>query len=301
MFRSIRPSVRIANRNTAKHGALARAAAATDCVFEAVEHRMHMSATLSSSGGLTVLGTFENDAITIDVNSAANRLTVTDNGVARDFALNKVRSVYVNMLEGNDSFSSSQSLFANMIIYGGGGNDNLFGGGGNDQIYAGNGNDTLTNSLGADTDQVWYHNSTGKVSVTLDDSANDGQSAPGVFGQSYEKDNVRSDIEEVHGSKFDDYLSGESLYNTGATLYGYRGNDYIVGSNKSDALYGESGNDTIFGLNGSDHVYGGQGADLMSGGTGSGMDALHYDDVREGRTSGVTVSLPELTVTGFEG
>lgn len=269
-----------------------------------MEQRQLMSAQLLSNGNLTVLGTFGNDSIGMTVNTTNGTVIVNDNGITRTFPLNKVKSVYVNTLDGNDYFSASTRLTMPMVIYGGSGNDNLTGGGGNDQVDAGPGNDTLFNSPGSDSmnggsdfDQIWYSSSTAPVSVTLDDSANDGLNN-GYF-KSREFDNVHSDIEEVHGSAYGDFLSAAGLYGRGATLYGYYGDDYLVGSDNADALHGDFGKDTIIAQGGDDQVWGGQGADLMIGGYG--FDTVRYDGADEGRIRGVVVSLPEPNTYPYEG
>ena len=76
-------------------------------------------------------------------------------------------------------------------------------------------------------------------------------------------------------------MRGTSGGNTGTSLtatsgstsqwaiYGFAGNDSIVGSAKDDWLFGGAGNDTINGGSGDDWIEGGLGVDSMTGGAGA--------------------------------
>ena len=134
------------------------------------------------------------------------------------------------------------------LIRGSGARDTLEGGIGDDTLQGGNGNDRLTGGEGADQlrggngfDHVFYTDSTEGVSVSL------------VSGEGYsgtaEGDILRG-IEAVHGSDFDDQISGNATRNA------------LFGGDGADSLYGNGGNDWINGGAGADLVAGGQGIDM---------------------------------------
>ena len=128
--------------------------------------------------------------------------------------------------------AGNDSLFAdadNDSLYGGPGTDDERGYFGNDTFYedaAPNGNDTLKGE--ADTDTVSYASRAAKVSVTLDDVANDGD----VAGAG-ELDNVQKTVENIIGGKGADTLIGSEF---GNTIDGGGGADVIDG--------GPAGSDT---------------------------------------------------------
>ncbi len=167
-------------------------------------------------------------------------------------------------------------------IDGGQGNDDLDGDGGEgDTIDGGPGNDTIhddhactpvggpnvgdTFSGGTGTDQLLYGGATVGVSVTLNDVADDG--LPG------EDDNVESDIENVTGGGYADYIEGDSQNNV---LNGLGGDDVIVGGGGDDLLEGSADDDVLDG---------GPGADTLEGDAGE--DVADYSS----RTQPVTVDL----------
>lgn len=56
-------------------------------------------------------------------------------------------------------------------------------------------------------------------------------------------------------------------------MYGFGGNDTLVGGPKGDQLYGHSGNDALYGKEGNDSLFGDEGNDYLNGGTGN--DSLY--------------------------
>lgn len=163
-----------------------------------------------------------------------------------------------------DDFLFTETFRANRLD-GGAGNDTLRGGWSSEEFIGGDGNDTVD-----------YSDHTFGVSVTLDDLANDGHrnvifdtaGAPtGVdvtpIDYSSERDNVRSDIENVIGGSGDDNLTGNSLPNR---LTGGGGNDLIVGGGSNDTLLGDDGDDTLVGGGGNDRLGGGPGDDVLFAG-----------------------------------
>jgi Ca2+-binding RTX toxin-like protein len=60
---------------------------------------------------------------------------------------------------------------------------------------------------------------------------------------------IVSDIDQVIGTKFSDWISGDDEPNA---LDGLGGDDFLSGGGGGDRLYGDSGNDTLIGGGGFD-------------------------------------------------
>ena len=150
-----------------------------------------------------------------------------------------------------------------------GGNDYLVGGADDDLIYGGAGRDWLEGGTGADqmiggegVDTVTYMNAESAVTVHL---------GKGVGTRGEARGDTYVDIENVHGSAYDDVLKGSS------------------GTNR---LVGRDGDDKISAGGGDDYLVGGRGADVLNG--GGGRDTAEYD----WSTAGVTVNLTTGTGQG---
>src|SRR5262249_3192728 len=146
----------------------------------------------------------------------------------------------------------------NDILHGGPANDIMDGGRNSDQLYGDAGNDTMDGGLecdlldggtGADSmeggggvpcDTVTYVSRTAHVSVTLEQTANDGETGEG--------DNV-TDVVRIIGGAGPDTLIGDA---NGNELCGGAGNDTLDGGMGDDALNGEADNDTELGGDGND-------------------------------------------------
>jgi Ca2+-binding RTX toxin-like protein len=167
--------------------------------------------------------------------------------------------------------------------------DNLDGEAGNDTFAMTATSDCGDNLTGgAGTDIADYQLRTNILNISLDNGANDGESA--------EKDNVKSDIEVVLGGTAADVLTGSSANDE---LHGGPGADVISGGAGDDKLIGDSGNDTLNGEAGNDTFDDGDldnyfasgtelkgaGGDIMNGGTGT--DTVTYTE----RTNAVTVTI----------
>ena len=96
-----------------------------------------------------------------------------------------------NILNGGGGADTVDGQAGDDTVIGGDGDDNLDGGAGVDRIRGGLGNDVIAGSGGTDT--VDYTDRTTPVAITLDNVANDGETAIG------EADNVKSDIEVCDG------------------------------------------------------------------------------------------------------
>ena len=205
--------------------------------------------------------------------------------------------------DGNDRLDGGTG---NDIVVGGRGSDLLLGGDGNDLLQGlanddiligGAGDDTLQGGTGQDT--AAYFNTLGNVSVDLDAGT----------ASSVEGNDTLSNIENVEGSEFSDFLNGNAVNNM---LFGNGGNDLILGGGGNDRLEGDagndnlsggSGNDTLFGGTGDDRLFGdagsdiligGDGNDLLDGGPGPGRDAADFRNA----VNGVTVNLITGIATG---
>ncbi|MEM9797124.1 MAG: Ig-like domain-containing protein [Pseudomonadota bacterium] len=174
-------------------------------------------------------------------------------------------------------------------LYGDSGNDHLFGGEGNDYVYGGEGNDVLLGGHGADQllggtgqDRADYGEAAaGIVADLADRSRNTGE----AFGDTY------SSIEDLGGTRFNDWLYGDGVANT---VYGGQGADQVFGQGGNDRLYGQDGNDLLSGGDGVDYLYGDGGNDILQGGVGAdvhyggdGVDRADYSTA----SSAVTVDL----------
>ena len=198
------------------------------------------------------------------------------NGPANDKAVfcpaNDVQRVLVDLLEGDDTFEDDQNLDG--TINGGTGDDEINTGFGASTVNGGTGDDLITvggfgsdgpNALdggldddtfdlsratnaddvsgGGGVDSVIY-STHGAVNVTLDDSNND--------GSTNERDNIRSDVENVTGTGNNDKLVGSAAANR---LDGAGGTDRLEGLDGPDTLIGGSGSlDATFGGAGSDFI-----------------------------------------------
>lgn len=158
--------------------------------IEPLEHRLLLSATLSSAGLLIITGTPGDDRISmIRVKAGKTKpaqLIITEKTTAPkangsgtlatvetiNLTLSAVKSILINAGDGNDSVSvaggrtyhvaipstingegGNDSLTggdANDILSGGAGDDLLTGGAGDDRIFGNEGKDRLTGGLGAD-------------------------------------------------------------------------------------------------------------------------------------------------------
>jgi len=183
---------------------------------------------------------------------------------------------------------------ASNTIDGGAGNDTISGGPGNatcasdiDILNGGDGDDTFamgavtdcgdTLNGGAGTDTADYQLRTVGVTITIDATANDGETG--------ENDKVFTDVETILGGEGADTITGsanadELRGGLGADeLRGGAGNDTLVGGDGNDTLDGDAGDD-VFLESGVDARYtavvaAGAGNDIINGGVG--LDKVSYE------------------------
>jgi hypothetical protein len=179
--------------------------------------------------------------------------------------------------EGNDSIDGGTG---NDTVIGQNGNDVLTGDSGDDSLNGGAGNDTLQGETGADvfiggtgTDTAKYSEKTSGLTLDIDNRADDGSAG--------EKDNIKTDVENITGGSGNDKITGNSEPNS---LIGGSGNDVISGGSGDDNVNSGVGNDNIQVGDGNDYVDAGDGNDSVTGGDGNdlviggdGSDRLNGD------------------------
>ena len=177
---------------------------------------------------------------------------------------------------GGDTLTGSAGV---NTIAGGLGNDQLFGGDANDTLTGGDGDDTLDGENGADSlwgenglDTATYAARSAAVTVTLDDTANDG-----VAG---ENDNVFT--ENILGGSGNDTLTGNGAPNPAYTTGGPNPNNVLNGGPGDDVLDGgllTCGNYSVWycTISGADTLIGGTGNDKADYATRTVALALSLD------------------------
>ncbi|MFH6786990.1 MULTISPECIES: calcium-binding protein [Methylobacterium] len=186
---------------------------------------------------------------------------------------------YINALGGND------------IIYGGYGSDNLDGGDGDDTflVRGSEGPDFYTGGSGFDI--IAVRNPDPAFSF-IDLGISTLDSVEAIVNESSATVNIKTDyildlsettlvnINSIQGSEGNNYLTGNVIYNNalteyrGIAIYGYGGNDEIIGSVAGDRLDGGNGNDTLIGGEGDDTLIGGAGADYFRFDANGGIDTV---------------------------
>jgi Ca2+-binding RTX toxin-like protein len=220
----------------------------------------------------------DSDALKIRGSKAVDNYTFGD-GVAinsdanKDIAFAGVETFVVTLSDGADIFSgagnpatASTAFTASLTIYGGAGNDSLRGGDGDDTYYGGDNDDTFVGGQtedgsdtmygGGGTDTADYSARTGALTVTIENTAND--------GLNLEADNVRTDVENLKGGTVGDSLTGSTTANV---ISGGTGDDTLSGAGGDDTLNGDAGDDTFSegaAANGADTMNGGAGTDTVS-------------------------------------
>ncbi|MCG3677686.1 cadherin-like domain-containing protein [Aliarcobacter butzleri] len=168
----------------------------------------------------------------VDVNEAFLEIlgkNETISSYLKDYDSN---NVYVGTSKGD----TIKAYFGDNLIVTGSGNNTIVTGAGDDIVFAHNGKNDISLGLGNDT-----------VSYELNDSAIYASLESG----SSSKGDTLTDVENLHGSKYNDILEGDSKDNT---------------------LFGGTGDDILIGLDGADTLDGGDGIDLASYETSSAVE-----------------------------
>ncbi len=194
---------------------------------------------------------------TVSLNVGTNNAAANTGGDAAGDTL-----VGIEIIKGG---SNDDSIVGNTVrntLYGNNGDDILNASSNNDTIWGGVGDDTLFGSRGADvlnggvdTDTAAYSNSDGRVVVDLD--------AGTAIGSGHGFGDTLIDIENVFGSRFNDFI------------YGDNGGNVLNGFNGVDRLFVRDGDDTLIGGGGADLINGGADNDTLSG--SGGIDRFFFD------------------------
>ncbi len=214
-------------------------------------------------------------------------------------------SYSVENMKGGDAADTLTGSNVSNTLEGGEGNDTMWGGPGNstcendeDVIKGGAGDDIFNMSDTADcgdtiyggdgTDEARYHERSNPLTISLDNTADD--------GENNEEDNVRSDVEVVYGGSGADDITGSMYANVlhggggNDTLNGGSGDDTLIGNTGDDTLNGDAGDDLFDELEADDAVYTttgkGDGNDIING--GAGFDKVTFADRS---TDAVTITL----------
>jgi hypothetical protein len=184
--------------------------------------------------------------------------------------------------EGNDAIDGGSG---NDSVNGQNGNDVLTGDTGNDSLNGGSGNDSLQGETGADvfigaagTDTAKYSEKTKGLTLDIDNSADDG-----IAG---EKDNIKSDVENITGGSGNDTITGSSAANN------------ISGGSGNDMMYGGSGNDMMYGGSGNDGIIGNAGIDVLNGGSGRNYCKIDDSDPKYLTCAGNYLELAQKKIEG---
>lgn len=227
-------------------------------MFENLENRRLMSVTLSDTGTLTILGSNRPDDVGL-WQSGSELLKVDHNGSVSTFAVDKVKSIFVDVGAGNDRViigkrSAAATLVGNSgndVLSAGNGNDFLHGGEGDDYLFGREGDDKLDGGAGADTilggagrDTVDYSQRWNPVYVSVGNTSPDGERNEG--------DRVCGDIERVLGGRGSDHLRNSS--NQPVILIGGKGHDKLDARYADDLLYGGPGRDQFRGVGGLKYI-----------------------------------------------
>lgn len=273
---------------------------------ERLEPRRLLAATAVLNGStLTITGTSSADRIEVSKTSGflSGLKVKLDATNTRSFIYGLVKKINVNLGDGNDRYTASNSVAINTTVRGGNGHDDIITGGGNDALYGDAGDDELTEKGGKDscyggsgndslyadssfhdadrfdggdgTDRISYNSRTDfGVDITNDGLANDGVYTTG-YGSS-EEDNVLPNVETIAGTLADDkiLLTGNIRNRIDGihgddTLIAGPGNDTVYGGSGMDQILGGDGDDLLIGDGSNDVLYGGSGKDTLSGYSGN--------------------------------
>ena len=243
--------------------------------------------------------------VTVDLGEGTGKRGHAEGDVITDIE-NVVGSEYGDVLEGDDNANQLFGAGGNDRLSGRDGDDVLEGGAGADRLLGGAGVDTVsytgsdrgvTVDLGKGTGQ-WGHAEGDVITdienvigsgyadfLTGDDSANRLDGGAGVDTVDYRdsdwavtvdlgegtaegghaKGDVITDIEDIVGSEYGDFLVGDDNANW---LSGNAGDDELRGGGGYDWLQGNAGDDRLSGGRDNDVLEGGAGNDWLDGGAG---------------------------------
>jgi Ca2+-binding RTX toxin-like protein len=231
---------------------------------------------------------------------------VAGTDTVRSTATNYKLDVNVEILEliGSASINGTGNFQDNTII-GNIGDNRLDGQGGSDTFVGGEGNDTYVVDSASD------------VLVELINEGQDAveSSVDWTLAEGFENLMLSGVAQFGHGNSADNFISGvgtsyrsnsDPAGLSGVEIFGYSGNDFLIGSTYGDRIYGGDGDDYLDGgVNGGrfdplnesyngdesyDHMYGGAGNDTYVVDIHSGFDNL-YEEADEGIDTVIATSV----------
>lgn len=293
-------------------------------MFETLESRRLLTVLVDvhlDGSTLIIEGSSGTDLIYVGRNNsgqlsvvALNAITQMQQGqlihlpLVRNFAMSDVSAIDVELKGGNDLLHKTSPDIANVVVWGGAGNDAIVGyfGGTDNQgaaipayVYGQSGNDTLSiagpycyadGGSGADTFGN-YLNLTGPIVDYSSRSANlrVDMNFAGGDGEAGENDTVLPSCYGIRGGSGNDFLVGASsvagtVNNGEGAFWGNAGHDTIHGGVGFDVINGGDGDDRLYqgpigdgpdnggilnGGNGNDSLYGtGNDNEILNGGAG---------------------------------
>jgi hypothetical protein len=246
-------------------------------VLETLEGRQMMSAAplpgiSLANGNLSMIGdaTKPTSMVVDYTNGSTTELYARYGNVVRWFPVSQVKSINIQVGDGDNYVYVVPQLKVDTVITAGNGNDSIHAGGGNASITAGTGNDVIYASQGNNVIHLGDGNN-----VVLGAGGND-EIVVGN-GNNY-----------VYGGAGDDSITAGSGDNT---LIGAAGNDTIVAGDGNNSINGGMGNDNITAGNGQDSIFGSTGNDSLSGGGANSV-------VKGGIGTNVILGLPTQSKSG---
>lgn len=224
-------------------------------LFEPLESRRLLSASVTSNGTLKVVGEEDSaNTINVSLNADTNQYDVTINGETTSFDSADVRRLRISGGDEADTISVDTSVKVRAYINGNDGDDILTAGGKRSAINGGDGNDSITGSSKTDTLRG------GAGNDTIDAGAGD---------------------DRISGDDGDDVLTAGAGDNE---VSGGDGADTITATDGDDVIIGGEGEDSIDAGTGDDDVTednleadeDGDCSDIVDGALGGGRGRHHH-------------------------
>jgi Ca2+-binding RTX toxin-like protein len=269
-------------------------------MFESLEHRVLFD--LTPQGVLEVFGTANDDEIRVFFDGVFYGVDGGEIKSTEYYDPDEVTRIDVLADAGNDSVVVDHVILDRCLIDGGSGNDTLTAGGGNDTVRGGTGNDFLYGNSGKDLLQGgsgmdFLHGFVGND--TLDGGT--GLHSDTLFGgdgtdvADYSARTAPLTI-TLDNSAWDGEAGEKDIVNYCEVVYGGSGNDSITGNVDPNKLEGRGGDDSLYGGNGADYLIGGSGNDHLDGGADGAIDTLFGQQGADTFVRNVIDSIQDLTV-----